>query len=244
MDAQYRKVAIVTGGTRGIGYAIVERLVGDRFFVYFTYNRSEELANKIMEELGGDNTKGIKCPVEDFQKVKQVVSEIKEERGHIDLLVNNAGITKDNWFALMPIEDFKKVVEVNLMGYINFANVVIKTMIAQKSGVIINISSIAGIIGSNGQTNYSAAKGGIIAFTKSLAKEVGKYNIKVVAVAPGFIETEMFAKIPLNLRRKYIQNVALQRPGTPEEVANLVSFLASDKASYITGTVIRIDGGM
>ncbi len=237
-------VAIVTGGSRGIGRAIVENLVQNGHIVYFTYKNSEDSALEVVQTLGEERVKAIKCLSEHYDEVEKMVQRVKNEQGRIDILVNNSGIAKDGYFGMMPLDDFKVVIDTNLMGTVNFSKAVIRTMISQKSGVIVNMSSISGIVGTSGQTNYSASKGAIVAFTKSLARELGKYNIRVVAVAPGYIETEMYAKIPIQIKKNVLQGIALQRTGSPEEIANIVSFLVSDEASYITGTTLVADGGL
>ena len=237
-------IAIVTGGTRGIGKSIVRKLCNDGYFTYFTYRSSTQEAQDLENEIGKEFTKGCCCSSENSSDIKQLILEIISTHKKVDLLVNNAGITKDNFFTLMESDDFFDVLDVNVNGTINFTKGIIREMIKKKSGVIINVSSISGLMGSPGQTNYSASKGAIDAFTRSLAKEVGKYNIRVLSVAPGFTETEMFARIPLKIRKQQLETTALKRPARVEEISNVVSFLASKEASYITGTTIRIDGGM
>lgn len=239
-------VAIVSGGNRGIGKAIVYELVRKNYLVYFTFNSHEEEALSIVEELGKDNVKPIKCSINNNDDIENLYDYIfnQEKISKIDLLVNNAGITKDNYFAMLSNESFDTVISTNLLGTAHLTRKIIKRMISQHNGVIINVSSVSGIIGAEGQTNYSASKAGIIAFTKSLAKEVGKYGIRVVAIAPGFIKTDMYAKVPNNIKEQQLKNVPLGRCGTAEEVAKLVSFLGSEDASYITGTTISIDGGL
>lgn len=240
-----RKVALVTGGSRGIGRAIVKELVENGFFVCFTYRKGREEADRIVEELGKENVKAFECNIQDFEEVREKMEEeIIKPFGGCEVLVNNAGITKDNLFPLMDMKDFREVVEVNLIGMANVTGICIKSMMGKREGVIVNITSVSGILGSFGQSNYAAAKAGIIAFTKSLAREVGKYNIRVVGVAPGFVETEMFAKIPFDKRKQMIGNVSLGRAAKPEEIASVVSFIVSPKASYITGTTIIVDGGL
>ncbi|NPV38676.1 3-oxoacyl-[acyl-carrier protein] reductase [Brevinematales bacterium NS] len=239
------KIALVTGGSRGIGRAIVRELTENGYFVCFTYRRGKEEAYRIVQEIGEDKVKAFECNIQNFDEVKEKVEEeVIKPFGACDVLVNNAGITKDNLFPLMEIEDFREVIEVNLIGMANVTNVCIKSMMGKREGVVVNIASVSGILGSFGQTNYAAAKAGIIAFTKALAREVGKYNIRVVGVAPGFVETEMFAKIPFDKKKQMIGNVSLGRAGKPEEIASIVSFLVSSKASYITGTTIIVDGGL
>jgi 3-oxoacyl-[acyl-carrier protein] reductase len=241
--SEKNKIAIVTGGSKGIGKAIVEELINKRYFVYFTYNKSVTEAKEIEERLGKENCKSLFCPVENYDISNQIYQEEFKEK-EISLLVNNAGVTDDILFAMMEIENFENVVLTNLFGSIYLTRLLIRSMIGNKKGVIVNISSVAGVMGSEGQTNYSASKGAIDAFTRSLAKEVGKYNIRVVGVAPGFTKTSMYSKVPMKYRRKQLEAVALKRVAEPQEIASVVSFLASERASYITGTTIRVDGGM
>lgn len=238
------KVALVTGGSRGIGEGIVRAFVREGATVCFTYRNRAESAQALVSELGGERCLALPCDSGDFDSVAAVIDDLRGRHGGIDILVNNAGITRDGPLALMGVEQFQEVVQTNLMGTFHFSKASIKTMISRRGGVIVNIASIAGMVGSEAQTNYSASKGGVIAFTRSLAKEVGRYGIRAVALAPGFTDTEMYAKIPIPIRKKQLEAVALRRPGTVAEIAETVVFLASDRASYITGTTIRVDGGM
>jgi 3-oxoacyl-[acyl-carrier protein] reductase len=238
------RIALVTGGTRGIGLAIVKKLCGEGCFVYFTYNKNADIAGRIEDELGRDRVKSFQANADDYIKIEAVIETIKNEKGAIDVLVNNAGQTVDNWFALMAIDEFKSVINSNLIGTAAFCRAAVRQMISQRRGVIINISSISGIMGTEGQSNYAASKAGIMAFTKSLARELGKYAIRVIAVAPGFVETDMFAKIPVVKKKELLKSVPLQRPAKPDEIAEVVSFMVSDKASYITGTTVVVDGGL
>ena len=238
------KVAIVTGGTRGIGRAIVKKLSEEGYWVYFLFKKNAEKARELVEIMSGKKVKAFQCSIERLDLVQEVIQDIHSQTGRIDVLVNNAGITRDNLFALMSQEEFKEVIEVNLLGTFNVTSAVVRHMIHQKSGVIVNISSIAGILGPKGQCNYAASKAGIIAFSKSLSRELGKYGIRVVAVAPGWVETEMYAKVPIQQRKQLLSSVSLGRVAKPEEIANVVSFIVSEKASYITGTTIIVDGGI
>lgn len=238
-------VALVTGGSRGIGREIVKALVEDGYFVCFTFLRNEEKARELERELKENRVKGYLCDVKNYEQVKEVVEkEILGTLGRIDVLVNNAGITKDGLFSMMNISDFREVIEVNLMGVVNVTSVCVRKMISERKGVIVNIASVSGLLGPFGQSNYSASKAGIISFTRSLAREVGRYGIRVVAVAPGFVETEMVAKVPIERKRQMLSNISLGRFAKPEEIASVVSFLVSEKASYITGCTIVVDGGM
>jgi 3-oxoacyl-[acyl-carrier protein] reductase len=238
------KTVLVTGGTRGIGRAIVHTFVQNNYFAFFTYYKNEKLALAIEEEYSREKVQGIRCSLTVDDDINSLVTVIKEKKEKPDVIVNNAGITADNYFAMMSMSNFEKVVQTNLMGTVKVTKAMIKDMISKQSGVIINISSISGLSGAEGQTNYAASKAGIIGFSKSLAREVGKYNIRVIVVAPGFIRTDMYAKIPIPMKKKQLERIALQRPGEAYEIAELVVFLASEKASYITGNVITIDGGM
>jgi 3-oxoacyl-[acyl-carrier protein] reductase len=238
------KIVLLTGGTRGIGYSVLIKLVNAGHFVYFTYKKSRDLALKIERDFGPDKVKGHQMISEDYTEIENLVDLIKNEKGRLDILINNAGITGDNWFALMSFNEFKNVVDCNLLGTVAFCRSAIRQFISQRSGVIINVASIAGIMGTEGQCNYAASKAGIMAFTKSIARELGKYTVRAVAIAPGFIETDMFAKIPMVQKKKMLEAVPLKRVGKPEEIADLIGFLISDEASYITGTTIVVDGGL
>jgi len=235
------KVAVVTGGSRGIGKSIVKKFVSEGYSVVSTYSKSN--VEEISKELG-ENVLYLPCDLSNLQRIDEFVETALSKFERVDVLVNNAGITLDNWFANMSLENFEKVIKVNLVGTVAVTKGFIRKMIAQKSGVVINISSIAGLLGSEGQSNYAASKAAIIAFTKSLAREVGRYGIRVVGVAPGFVMTDMYAKIPSDLKKKQIESIALRRVADPEEIANVVAFLASPAASYITGTTVVVDGGV
>ena len=236
------KVAAVTGASSGIGRAIAKVFAQNGAKVV-GIARSEEKLRSLKEEIGERFEYKI-ADVSDYEKVQQVFEEIINENGKIDILVNNAGITQDTLFMRMDLDKWKKVIEVNLGGVYNCTKAVISHMMRNRSGVIINISSIVGIYGNPGQANYAASKAGIIGFTKSLAKEVGKRGIRVVAVAPGFIETPMTENLPDQVKEMALKVIPLARFGKPEEVASAALFLASDLASYITGTVIEVSGGL
>lgn len=238
------KVAIVTGGARGIGRAIVFELVQNGAKVAFTYLKSDESAGIILDEIKELNgeAEAIKADVRLYDEARRVVEETLKKFGRLDILVNNAGIIKDKALMMMEPSDWFEVINTNLTGYFNMAKACIVTMMKQKSGNIVNISSVAGITGTPRQVNYSSAKAGIIGLTKSLAKEVAPYNIRVNAVAPGYIETDMTKD--LKQKEDFIKRIPFGRFGKPEEVAKVVSFLISDKAGYITGQVIKVDGGL
>ena len=238
------KTALVTGASRGIGKAIAIELAKQGADVVVNYSRDEESAMGVVEEIKKIGCKGIaiKADVSNFDDVANMFRIIKEKFGKIDVLVNNAGITMDKTLRKMTQEEWNKVIDVNLTSVYNVTKNALPLM--QKNSRVINISSIVGLYGNFGQTNYAASKAGIIGFTKSLAKELGKHGITVNAVAPGFIESEMTKKIPF-LRRKIIEwLVPLKRVGQPEEVAHAAVFLASDCADYITGQVLSVSGGL
>ncbi|MCX5666114.1 MAG: 3-oxoacyl-[acyl-carrier-protein] reductase [Candidatus Omnitrophica bacterium] len=238
------KVAIVTGGTRGIGRAIVFDFIQNGAKVLFTYLKSDESAGIILDEikeLKGE-AEAVKADVRLYDDAKRTVEEAINKFGKLDILVNNAGITKDKALMMMEPSEWLDVINTNLTGYFNMAKASIVTMMKQKSGVILNISSIAGVVGMPRQVNYSSAKAGELGLTKSLAKEVASYGIRVNAVAPGFIETDMTKE--LKQRDEFIKMIPFGRFGNAEEVAKVVTFLASEKSGYITGQVLKVDGGL
>lgn len=240
------KVAFITGGTRGIGRQIAVTLAKEGYDIAVNYmTLSDEVENtKVEIEKAGVRCVTVCGDVSKFEDTENMVKEVMNEFGRIDVLVNNAGITKDMLIMRMKKEDFESVIDVNLVGTFNVTKNVIPYMMKQRNGRIINVSSVVGISGNAGQTNYSASKAGIIGFTKSLAKEVGSRNILVNAVAPGFIATRMTEVLKDEVKEEISKTIPLKRMGTPQDVANVVKFLASDDSSYITGQVINIDGGM
>ncbi len=246
------KRAIVTGGTRGIGRAIVRELAarsccGVLFSdVAFIYNSCDECADEIQKEVGSLDTKiyAFRADASSFEEAQATVDEAIKDLGGVDILVNNAGITRDNLLLRMTEKEFDEVIRINLKSVFNYTKAVLKPMIQQRYGRIINIASVVGLIGNAGQANYAASKAGVIGFTKSTAREVASRGITVNAVAPGFIETDMTAKLNEKQREALLKNIPMQRLGTPEDVAKVVGFLASDEAAYITGQVIAVDGGM
>lgn len=240
------KCALITGATRGIGKQIAITLAKQGYNIALNYRKeNEELENskKEIEEIGVQ-VLAVKGDVSNFEDCENFVKQVIERFGQIDVLVNNAGITKDMLLMRMKKEDFEQVIDTNLVGTFNVTKNVVPYMMKARSGRIINISSVVGISGNAGQTNYSASKAGIIGFTKSLAKEIASRNILVNAVAPGFIETNMTDVLKDDVKQEIAKNIPLKRMGTTQDVANVVKFLASDDSSYITGQVINVDGGM
>lgn len=240
------KIVLVTGGSKGIGEKIVEKFAQCGCNIAFTYNSSEENAKKIADKVALDNikVKTYKMDVTNREEIKNIINDVINDFGGIDILVNNAGITADAYLMLMSDEKWDNVINTNLGSVYYASKCVLPNMIRRKGGAIINVSSVAGIIGVAGQTNYSATKSAIIGFTKSLSKEIAGKNIRVNAVAPGYIETEMLGKVNENIRKNFQSQVPLKRLGKPEDIANVVAFLASDNSSYITGQTIVVDGGL
>lgn len=240
------KVAIVTGGSRGIGKAICMSLAEKGATVIVNYNGSENAAKEVVssiEEQEG-RAKAYQCNVSNFDESKAFIDDIHKTYGKIDIIVNNAGITKDNLLMRMSEKEFDDVINVNLKGSFNCIKHVSRYMMKQRSGTIINLTSVIGLIGNVGQANYAASKAGIIGLTKSAAKELGSRGITVNAIAPGFIKTEMTDELNDKIKEAALEKIPLNRFGKTQEVAKLVSYLASEDASYITGQVIQIDGGM
>ena len=233
------KVAIVTGASRGIGRETALTLAGYGATVIVNYCGSKDKAEAVVEEIiaAGGTAKAYQGDVSDFDVAKEMITSIKKEFGSIDILVNHAGITKDNLIMKMSEEEFDKVIEVNLKGAFNCMKHVSRIMLKQKSGHIINMSSVSGV-------NYCASKAGIIGMTKSLARELGSRGITVNAIAPGFIETEMTDVLPEDVKENLLASIPLKRMGQTKDIAETVAFLASDKAAYITGQTISVDGGM
>jgi 3-oxoacyl-[acyl-carrier protein] reductase len=240
------KVALVTGASRGLGRAIALQMASCGAKVAINYVSNDAEAAKVVAQIkqSGGEAIAIKANVADAEAVKAMIRQITEQWGRIDILVNNAGITKDMLLPRMPDQSWDDVIDTNLRGAFLCTKLAMRSMMEHSWGRIINIASIAGIIGNQGQANYSAAKGGLIAFTKSVAREVGSRNITANAIAPGFIVTEMTDKLPQATKDMILTRIPLKRFGTPDDVASLAVFLASDEASYITAQVISIDGGV
>ena len=240
------KVAIVTGGSRGIGRAIVEEFVKEGANVAFNFLKSEEKALKLKKEIEAKGRKALifRQDVKNYGAIKVMVEGVRSELGRLDIIVNNAGILRDKALMLMEEQDWEDVIATNLSGAFNLIRASIVTFMKQKSGNIINITSVAGTKGMPRQVNYSASKAGMVGLTKSLAREVGSYNIRVNAIAPGYIDTDMVKNIKEDSKKEILKAIPLKRFGRSEEVARVAAFLASDKAKYVTGQVITIDGGL
>lgn len=240
------KTAIITGATRGIGRGIAIEFAKHGANVAFTYNSSVDAALALEQELNnlGVKARGYQSNAAEFDKAQELAKEVLTEFGRIDVLINNAGITKDNLLLRISEEDFDQVIKVNLKSVFNLTKAVIRPMMKQRAGSIINMSSVVGLKGNAGQANYAASKAGIIGFSKSVALELGSRNIRSNVIAPGFIETEMTAKLDEAIVQGWRDGIPLKRGGTPEDIANACVFLASDLSSYITGQTLSVDGGM
>jgi len=246
MELLKGKTALITGASRGIGKAIALKFASEGANVAFSdLNRDEHMENteKELAELGVQ-AKGYASNAASFDDSQKLADEVLKDFGRIDILVNNAGITRDNLLLRMTEQDWDAVITVNLKSVFNLTKAVQRIMIKQRGGSIINMSSVVGVEGNAGQANYSASKAGMIGFTKSVAQELGSRNIRCNAIAPGFIETEMTHRLPEDVRKEWIKTIPLRRPGKPEDVANVATFLASELSSYVTGQVINVCGGM
>lgn len=240
------KTALVSGGSRGIGRAICTELGKNGAAVAVVYAGNDKSAAETVELIKafGGNAKQFKCDVSNFEDSKALVADVLQHFGGLDIIVNNAGITADKLIMQMSEEDFDKVIAVNLKGAFNLIKHAHLHFLKKRMGRIINISSVSGLSGNAGQANYSSSKAGLIGLTKSVAKELASRNITCNAVAPGFVETDMTQAMPLEILEKAVQHIPLKRMGRPEDIAHLVAFLASDSAAYITGEVIKVDGGL
>ncbi|GAA4773347.1 MULTISPECIES: 3-oxoacyl-[acyl-carrier-protein] reductase [Flavobacterium] len=240
------KTAIITGASRGIGRGIAVVFAQQGANVAFTYSSSASAAQELENELSalGVKAKGYQSNAADFNEAQKLVDDVIATFGTVDILINNAGITKDNLLMRISEEDFDQVINVNLKSVFNMTKAVQKIMLKNRAGSIINMSSVVGVKGNAGQTNYAASKAGVIGFTKSVALELGSRNIRCNAIAPGFIETEMTAKLNDDVVQGWRDSIPLKRGGTPEDVANACVFLASDMSAYVTGQVMNVDGGM
>lgn len=240
------KIALVTGASRGIGAAIAKELAKEGAFVIINYNGSKEKAEQVANEIKAAKGKAeiYQCSVSDFHATGEMIKALIKQYGRIDILVNNAGITRDGLLMKMSEEDFDAVTDTNLKGAFNTIRHMSRYFLKQKSGKIINISSVSGILGNAGQANYSASKAGVIGLTKSAARELASRGINVNAIAPGFIATDMTEAMPSEAKENMTKAIPLNRIGTPKEIADMAVFLASEKSDYITGQVFAVDGGM
>ncbi len=246
MGILQNKIALVTGGSRGIGRAIVVALAHEGCHVAFTYKSASSAAEEVVKEVEAKRCKAlaIQSDAKVFQEAAGVVDKVVKEFQRLDILVNNAGITKDNLLLRMSEQDWNEVIDTNLKSVFNFSKAVCKQMMSQREGRMINISSIAGVVGNAGQTNYAAAKAGMLGITKTLAKELASRNIQVNAVAPGFVETDMTNKLTPQQQEALLAMIPMKRVARPEEIASVVVFLASPASNYITGQVLCVDGGL
>lgn len=240
------KIALVTGASRGIGSAIARELGAQGATVLVNYSGSREQAESVVAQIeqNGGKAEAICCDVSDFEACKETADYVLKKYGRLDILVNNAGITKDGLIMKMSETDFDRVIEINLKGAFNMIHHFSRSFLKQRSGKIINISSVSGVIGNAGQANYSASKAGIIGLTKSVARELATRNVCVNAIAPGFIETDMTEKMPESAKEGVVGMIPMGHIGAPEDIAHAVAFLAGDAANYITGQVLCVDGGM
>lgn len=240
------KIALVTGASSGIGKSIAMKFAKEGAFVIVNYTGNKDLADSVVQEIkdNGGNAEAVCCDVSNTDEVKAMIDNLIEKHKRIDILVNNAGITRDNLIMRMSEEDFDSVINVNLKGTFNTIKCISRYIIKQKSGKIINIASVVGITGNAGQANYAASKAGVIAITKSAAKEFASRNINVNAIAPGYVVTKMTDVLNEKTKEEILSNIPMKKPANPEDIAKVALFLASDDSNYITGQVINVDGGM
>ncbi|MBI2279532.1 MAG: 3-oxoacyl-[acyl-carrier-protein] reductase [Bacteroidetes bacterium] len=240
------KIAIITGATRGIGKGIAEVFAKHGAQIAFTYVSSDEQAKEVEKMLTsyGVKAKGYKSNAANLKQAEEFIAAVVADFGRIDVIVNNAGITRDGLLMRMSEENWDDVINTNLKSVFNITKAALKTLLGQRSGSVINMSSVVGIEGNAGQSNYAASKAGIIGFTKSIAQEIGSRNIRCNAICPGFIETEMTAQLNQDIMKGWIEDIPMKRPGTPEDVANAALFLASDLSLYVTGQTLNVCGGM
>ena len=239
------KTAIITGASKGIGAVIAKRLNELGYNLVLNYRNNTVAMDELINDFTNKETKNIivKCDISNFDDAKNLIEAAYDNFGTVDVLINNAGVTRDNLLAMMTEDEFDNVIDTNLKGTFNCCKHIAKKMMKQKYGRIINISSVVGLMGNAGQVNYCASKAGVIGMTKSMARELARKNILVNAVAPGFIQTDMTDKIPDEMKAEMMKNIPLQRLGSPSDIADAVEFLISDKSSYITGQVLSVNGG-
>jgi 3-oxoacyl-[acyl-carrier protein] reductase len=240
------KIAVVTGASRGIGRQIALTLAEKGAAVIVNYNGSAAKAEEVVNEIqaAGGQAEAVQCNVSDFEKAAELMNYVVKKYGRVDILVNNAGITRDNLLMKMSEEDFDAVINTNLKGAFNCIRHISRQMLKQRSGRIINIASVSGVLGNAGQANYSASKAGVIGMTKSVARELASRGITANAIAPGFVDTEMTQVLADNVKKAAVEQIPMKRFGSTKDIANTVAFLASEEAGYITGQVICVDGGM
>lgn len=240
------KVAIVTGASRGIGKACALRLAKDGYTTVINYSRSEEEARKVLAEIESEGGSGMLCraDVSNLDEVKKMMRDVSKAYGQIDVLVNNAGIVRDEYLLMLNPDTLDRCIDLNVKGYFYCAQQAVLKMFRRKQGVVVNMSSVSGILALAGQSVYSATKGAVNSMTQTMAKELAPYGIRVNAVAPGFIETEMLDALPEEKKKEYLDAIPMHRLGKPEEVAGIVSMLVSDTCSYMTGQILTLDGGI
>lgn len=238
------KVALITGGTRGIGKGLVERYHAEGASVAFSYRSSDTKANELVESLGGERVIAVKSDAAVFDQAQNLVAKTVEAFGKIDILINNAGVTRDTLMLRMSEEQWDDVITINLKSVFNLTKAALRGMLKQRSGSIINMSSVVGVFGNAGQANYAASKAGVIGFTKSIAKEVGSRGIRCNAIAPGFIQTEMTGELDEKTKENYISNIPLNDFGSVDDVAEACLYLSTDGSRYVTGQVLSVCGGL